>query len=84
MRRLRLLAQGVTMVTMALGVVAGAITAEAQRNPNLPEANAEAIYGRITDQYGRPLRARVELWYPESERASHAGVGAGRHRGSKL
>ena len=65
MRRLRLLAQGVTMVTMALGVVAGAITAEAQRNPNLPEANAEAIYGRITDQYGRPLRARVELWYPD-------------------
>jgi hypothetical protein len=27
------------------------------------ERNRETIYGRITDKHGRPLRARVELWY---------------------
>lgn len=69
MPRFRFLARGATAWTMMLGVVtgcflAGAPAAEVQRNPNLPEINAEAIYGKITDQYGQLLRARVELWYP--------------------
>lgn len=70
MRGLHQTFQSTTTLVLALGVLAGSMLvssrpAEAQRNPNLPEVNAEAIYGRITDQYGRPLRARVELWYPD-------------------
>ena len=52
-------------LTMAAAYLLAAPTAEAQRDPNLPTVNAEGIYGRITDQFGRTLRARVELWYPD-------------------
>lgn len=53
-------------------VLAGTISitdADAQgREPRLPVGNAESIYGKITDQYGKPLPARVELWYPDLDK----------------
>jgi hypothetical protein len=53
------------------GIAAAVVLLLAQtafaRGPHLygGEVNRETIHGKITDQDGQPLPARVELWYPE-------------------
>jgi|GEM_PF-844154 len=50
-------------------VVAAAVCSQAgqlfARDLWLGERNVETVYGRIVDQSGKPIVARVELWYPE-------------------